>query len=224
MSVYIVIASTPSGSAGLVAAPASSPSPTTSSAVVGTTAPARVIVVDDPTDPWAVIGVITGSVVGIVSAALAWQAVKIGRQANAAAIKAAEEAVRANEQASKARAAVAMERRRTFELGVLYDLAKVIDQTPVAADAANCGRSLGKYFGQLQIVPDGMLPRWWELWNCFSIADAADAVGVPLADAELSVPGTPDTVATAELVGAVQQALRDDVAEAIHAIKDEKDD
>jgi hypothetical protein len=56
----------------------------------------------------------------------AW-AVRTGQQANRAAAKAAEEAERANLEASKARTAVANERARTFELETLRDVLRVFD-------------------------------------------------------------------------------------------------
>jgi hypothetical protein len=102
------------------------PSPTT--AVVGAPSPAPVVVVDDATtNPWDVASVIIGTLGVIVSAFLAWRALKIGEQANEAARYAAKEAERANAEASKARAAVAAERRRTFELEVLRDLVEVFE-------------------------------------------------------------------------------------------------
>jgi hypothetical protein len=86
-------------------------------------------VVDDPINPWDIAGVFTSLFVGLLSVLLAWRAVTIGRQANEAAVKAAKEAEHANLEASKARAAVANERRRTHELEILRDLLRSFEVT-----------------------------------------------------------------------------------------------
>lgn len=85
-----------------------------------TQSPTPVVVVDDPLNPWDVAGVVTGLLVGTVSVFLAWQAVRIGARAAA-------EAEIANREATKARAAVARERRRAFELEVLRDMLDLFD-------------------------------------------------------------------------------------------------
>jgi hypothetical protein len=89
--------------------------------------PVPVTVVDDPLnlfDAWS-LGV--SIVVGIVSLVLTGLALRIGRQANEAAVKAAQEAEVANLEASRARSAVANERRRAFELETLRDILRAFD-------------------------------------------------------------------------------------------------
>jgi hypothetical protein len=100
---------------------------------------------------WEIVGVIVGLLVGLVSIFLAWRAVQIGRQAN--------------EEASKARTAVALERRRTFELEVLRDLLVAVDELFNEA-----GKIAGKpyllhwrYSARLAMLPADDLPVWRKL-------------------------------------------------------------
>lgn len=89
--------------------------------------PVPVTVVDDPLnifDAWS-LGV--SVVVGIVSLVLTGLALRIGRKANEAAVKAAQEAEVANLEASRARKAVASERRRAFELETLRDILRAFE-------------------------------------------------------------------------------------------------
>jgi hypothetical protein len=129
-------------------------------------------------DPWEVAGVITGLLVGLVSAFLAWRAVQIGRQANAAAVKAAEEAERANLEASRARAAVASERKRLFQLEILRDLLRSFDvrirrsgaytmagKLPDWEAYLSVSEILGREEARLALLPETDLPTWRYLIN-----------------------------------------------------------
>lgn len=86
-----------------------------------------VVVVGEPFNAWDVAAVIIGLIVGVLSVFLAGKALQIGRQANKSAAKAAEEAERANLEASRARAAVVYERRRALEIEMLCQLLSNFD-------------------------------------------------------------------------------------------------
>lgn len=227
MAVLLVIAPAPNAPASPTVSPSLSPQTAMSSASVGTASPAPmpVIVVDDPLDGWAVTGVFVGAVASAVSIALAWRAVKIGQQANAAAAKAAKEAERANEEASKARAAVAAERRRTFELEVLRDLAEMLDTNrPIWHDIAQHPSNAPRHVGsRLASLPPDDLPFWRGL---------ADHTGIEL----LHVVGklTPEDQRRIEMVGLYTprdnavtrliERLRRDVLDAIERRMHARDD
>jgi hypothetical protein len=153
---------TPSTSATESAVPSPAPSAATA-ASAGTASPAPVVVVDDPPpDGVAVAGLVfsilafvVGSLASGFSIYLAWRAMLIGKTA-------AREAVRANTEASRARAAVAAERRRTFEMEVLRDLTAALDaERPHVIEAATDPRRMRLYFGaRLQMLPEADLPLW----------------------------------------------------------------
>lgn len=159
----------------------SAPSPSTGAA--STTAPANrspapVVVVDDPLNPWDVMGVVIGLLVGAVSVFLAWRAVEIGRRANDLAAVAAAEAEVANHEAANARLAVARERRRAFELEVLRDLLDLFDMrvrrsssvlrgpgalmrpVPDFESDLTVSELVSRARARLLLLDDGDLPSW----------------------------------------------------------------
>jgi hypothetical protein len=192
--------------------------------------PAPVRIVDDSTsDGWEIVGVLTGLLVGLVSAFLAWRAVRIGQQANAAAVKAASEAERANEEASKARAAVAAERRRTFELEVLRDLIAFVDGSPrFARDIChNPALVLSGLSGRVSLLPEGDLPVWRRVAALTNAEDVADLLGVPQNDVRTLSRLTRNSVVgmnpSARLIEALSAALYNDLLTAVKKRMEDRD-
>jgi hypothetical protein len=145
----------------------------------GSAPPIPVVVLDDPTNPWDVAALIVGLIVGTVSIWLAWRAIRIGRQAN--------------HEASQARAAIAAERRRTFELEVLKDLADLLDEdarTPDRTDsltfrlASSPSLITDSFQSRLRLLPDTDLTTWRRAAEARTAADLGRQFGMARADAE----------------------------------------
>lgn len=202
------------------AAPLDVPAPSTT-AVVGTAPAAPVRITDDETtNPWDVIAVLVGGVVGVVSLVLAWRAVLIGKAAAAAAEK-------ANIDASRARAAVAAERRRTFELEVLRDLLDVAGAEGFARRVVVAPGLLQDYSGRLAVLSEEDLKFWREAAGS-NRQGILDLLGQRSQESE-------DELTYAELyevvyappnavVACARIALLDDVADAIRRRVQARDD
>lgn len=138
------------------------------------------IVEDSTTEPWTVAAFWSGLFFGLASLAVGVGAVYLAAKANSAAVKAADEAERANLEASKARAAVAMERRRTFQLeilrGMLEDLAEGATFVRQVAGSAAVIKSV--YAGRLPMLDEHDLPLWRQAATA-SRQEIIDLVGGP---------------------------------------------
>ncbi|MEU7905781.1 hypothetical protein [Actinoplanes sp. NPDC049118] len=88
--------------------------------------------------------VASGLLVGVASLVLVGRAIAIGRQANREAVA--------------ARAAIATERRLTFELEVLRELIALLDAGQLIGKTASSGTALRAYRGRLAMLPDSDLP------------------------------------------------------------------
>jgi len=142
-------------------------------------APVLVIVVDDPADGlaiaglvFAVLGFLVGTLASGFSIYLAWRAVQIGKFA-------AQEAAKANEAATKARTAVATERRRSFELEVLRELVEALDvERSQVIEIATDPRQMQTYFGsRLDLLPAETLPLWREIGRLRRHEDVEKRIG-----------------------------------------------
>ncbi|MFC4071915.1 hypothetical protein [Actinoplanes subglobosus] len=176
----------PTPSAPPVASMVPSPTPSTlpgtsPAATVGTASPAPVVVVDDPgPDGVAIAGLvlsvvafIAGIMTSVASIYLAWRAVQIGRTA-------AQEAEKANVEAGKARAAIAAERRRAFDLEVLQGLTEALDvELPRVLEIAVDPPKMRVYFGsRLALLPGHELPFWREVQAMTSHQDLEQRLAV----------------------------------------------
>lgn len=188
------------------------PSPAVT-ATVGVPSPAPVRIVDDATtNPWDVAAVFSGLLVGIASLVLAWRAVKIGQRANA--------------EASKARAAVAAERRRTFELEVLRDLLVMLDaDTDFTAGLVTAeGVGLDKVTGRMSLLGDDDLPRWKAATNAATHRAYSNIFEVPYERAWVMAPGVAQPLrASTELLAVVRREFYKDVRAAIERRMDARD-
>ena len=138
-------------------------SPTTTA---GTASPAPVVVVDDPGPDgvaisglvFSILAFIVGAMASSASIYLAWRAVQIGKTA-------AQEAAKANVEAGKARAAIAAERRRAFDLEVLRGLTEALDvELSHVLEVATDPPKMRVYFGsRLALLPEHDLPFWREV-------------------------------------------------------------
>jgi hypothetical protein len=146
----------PTPSASPVGAITPTPSPDLSGAVPSLTptrqpvTPFPVVVVDTVRDLWdwvTVAGAITSVVVGAIAVFLAY--------------KAYDAADKANIEASKAREAVAFERKRTFDLEILRDLLEVLDRVDMTREISRHPEYFEAHVGaRLSLLPRDELKTW----------------------------------------------------------------
>jgi len=201
---HLVIVPAPSAPAVFSAGPPLTPSGTPA-ASVGTASPAPVVVVDDPgPDRVEIAGLLVSVLASAVSIFLAWRAIQLARQAN--------------REASKARAAIATERRRTFELEVLRDLMEALDAEGLQTvrDFVKAPREMKYRFqGRVHLLPPEDLPTWRELMTLTTdhltvarMLNMSDTAAQEWKDNARWVPSN-------ALIKALRQALQQDVLAAI---------
>lgn len=159
----------------------------------------------------------------LVSILLAAWAVKVGRAA-------AREARIANTEASAARAAVARERARSFELEVLRDIAEVLDAIEekhyIPALIALTPKDVDLYFGsRLAMLPDSDLPFWRSLRGNTATELVNRVPGGTPNDAQMlsEAIGRGQFRTGEPYIDRFKQRLREDVLTAINARMDARD-